>query len=409
VRFSADWLARGANSAPELAATVARISITIADVNVTEFKIGHEERLRPHMVMPAYVLAEGIVHRWWTLLGARGRSVQFRSFRQGFAIPDITVTPDAENTCIRANAFTYENPPASFINRSEESVSSVDLENELSQFIRDVVVQLEGQHIGESELTKYWRSIQTSAQNASERAFCLAAGALGCDPYAMRDEDAQLIEQAGGIFSDEQLGEFLSAVATSTGGTALNWILDEEKRLGARATLPTLDSVAKQVRCKINRVGQPYQIGYDAARKTRMALDRSPDIRFDSVAALARTFGSADFTVARQGAPGLRAVVDSSEQRAKILVSGGRAEQTKLFALARSLGDAIVFENTRRAAITDNETSRQAVGRAFAAELLAPAEIVVQHYKAGWTIEDIALECGVSDRVIQHQIENHLG
>jgi hypothetical protein len=407
VNILADWVARGANSVPELAATVARLSINIAGINVTEFKFDREERLRLHVMMPAYVLAEGLTHRWWTLVGARGRTINLRTFRQGFAVPDVAITPDATNLHIVAKSFRYENPPVSFINNAEENSARSDFESELRSFIERVIAQ--AAEIGETELSKYWRSIQISEQNASERAFCVAAGALGCDPYSISNDDAQLIQQASGIFLEEQLSEFLSAIAVQNTRDAITWIQSEEDRLGARLTLPTLDTVSRTVRRKIHRSGESFEIGYEAARQTRIALNRPPDARFDSVDTLARAFGTGDFDVSRHYVPGIRAVADSgSGRRTKILVSGGNLPpQSKLFSLARAVGDTIVFES-QRAAITDNETSRQAVGRAFAAELLAPAEIVLDHYREGWTIEDIALERGVSGKVIEHQIENHL-
>jgi hypothetical protein len=407
VRILADWVARGANSVPELAATVARLSIDIAGINVTELKFDREEYLRPHVVMPAYVLAEGLAHRWWTLVGARGRTINLRTLRQGFAVPDIAITPDATNVHIVAKSFRYENPPVSFINNAEEYLTHPDLESKLRGFVERVIAQTA--EIGETELSKYWRSIQISEQNASERAFCIAAGALGCDPYSISNDDAQLIQQASGIFTEEQLSEFLSAIAVQNTRDAVTWIESEEERLGARLTLPTLDAISRTVRRKIHRSGEPFEIGYEAARQTRVALNRSPDARFDSVDALARAFGTGDFDVSSHYVPGIRAVANTGSGRhTKVLVSGGNLPpQSKLFSLARAVGDTIVFENSQRAAITDNETSRQAVGRAFAAELLAPAEIVLGHYREGWTVEDIALERGVSALVIQHQIENH--
>jgi hypothetical protein len=409
VKFLLDWVARGSNSVPELAATVARLLITVADTNVTEFKFDREERLRPHIIMPAYVLAEGIVQRWWTLVGARGRTINFRTFRQGFAVPDIAITPDQSALRVVASPFRYENPPVSFINRSEECSSRASFDVNLRAFISQVIEQLREAKIGETDLSEYWRSIQVSDQNTSERSFCIAAGALGCDPYSISSDNAQLIKLASEVFAEEQLVEFLSAIAIQNTSGTIAWIRNEELRLGTRISLPTLDAISRSVRPQIHRKVEPYEIGYQAARETRVALRRSPDARFDSVDTLARAFGTGDFRVSSSRVQGIRAVVNTENQRSKILVGGGTLPpQTKLFSFARAVGDAIVFESPQRTAITDNETSRQAVGRAFAAELLAPAAIVLHHYRDGWTVEDIALERGVSDRVIQHQIENHL-
>lgn len=417
MRFSADWLAKGRNRAPELAATVARVSIEVGDVNVTELRIDGEERVRRHVVMPAYVLAEGLVQRWWTLMGARGRAVRLRNIRQGFAVPDVVLTPDAEQIEVEARSFAYGNPAVAFINAARETVGRDAFRAELAGFAHGVLARLREMDIADSPLADYWRSIRTSEQNAQEHELCLAAGALGLDPYAMDERDANLIERSARVFRGEQLREFLSGVAGSAAEEALSWVTGEEGRLDARIALPELDLVGRKVRRRMRGPGPgpgfreaafaPWNVGYEAARTTRSAIDQSPTERFKTVAALARKFGSADFAVARGNVQGLRAVVRPSPRRTGILVGGDRPEPSKLFALARAIGDSIVFGAAERAAITDNETRRQAVGRAFAAELLAPAAFVIDRYRSGWKPEDIALECGVSDWVVQHQIENH--
>ena len=228
MQILADWVTRGANTVPELSATVARLSISVAGTNISEFKFDQEDRLRSHVLMPAYVLAEGLAYRWWSLIGARGKTINLQTFRQGFAVPNVALTPDAMNVHVAARPFRYENPPVSFINGAEESCVRSDFEAALRSFILDVIARLDAEQIGENELSKYWRSIQISEQNASERAFCVAAGALGSDPYTISNDDAELIQQAGEIFLEEQLMEFLSAIGAQNTRIAIAWIKSEE-------------------------------------------------------------------------------------------------------------------------------------------------------------------------------------
>jgi uncharacterized protein (DUF433 family) len=51
-------------------------------------------------------------------------------------------------------------------------------------------------------------------------------------------------------------------------------------------------------------------------------------------------------------------------------------------------------------------TYRQQLGRAFAAEFLAPVSSVLDMTARGDRIEDIAANFGVSEMVIDHQIGN---
>ena len=408
MKFLVEWLGtRGPNNAPELAATAARISIVIANQTVTEFREAQENTVRPSIVMPAYVLAEGFVQRWWTLMGGRGCTVRLRTFRQGFAVPDISIHPDSTEVEVVARPFAYDNPPVSFLNSARELVARSDFDCELRAFIENVVSHLAKLELDNSELAQYWRAIQTSDQNVSERDFCLAAGALGCDPYAISEQDAALLEQASTIFSDEPLREFLSAIGASRVDEAVTWIRQEDIRLGVHAALPKLDDIGGRVE-EVELLKKQRRGISDTTlqrRRARLSITQR-QIDLNSVDALAKAFGGADFGVSRRSVQGLRAVIEHEAHSTRIIVGGERPEQSKLFTLARAVGDSIVFGEDRRTAITDNETRRQAIGRAFAAELLAPAELVSERLKEGWTLGDIAIERGVGEQVIKHQIEN---
>ena len=50
---------------------------------------------------------------------------------------------------------------------------------------------------------------------------------------------------------------------------------------------------------------------------------------------------------------------------------------------------------------------RQAMGRAFAAELLAPADEVWSMSMDGYDVPDLAGRFKVSERVVAHQLDNH--
>ena len=53
-----------------------------------------------------------------------------------------------------------------------------------------------------------------------------------------------------------------------------------------------------------------------------------------------------------------------------------------------------------------HHAERQATGRAFAAEFLAPVESIVDVYEAGYDAEEIADEFDVSSYVIEDQMRN---
>jgi len=84
------------------------------------------------------------------------------------------------------------------------------------------------------------------------------------------------------------------------------------------------------------------------------------------------------------------------------------------FAQARALWHFVFGVPSQSFLLTPAHTDRQRVERAFAAELLAPAEGIrerLQSDEVEFTFEDveaIARDFGVSPMVIRHQIENQI-
>jgi hypothetical protein len=85
----------------------------------------------------------------------------------------------------------------------------------------------------------------------------------------------------------------------------------------------------------------------------------------------------------------------------------GSAQAEQLFSLARGVGDVACFPEPDIAPVNDLlHAYRQSCGRAFAAELLAPIHEVCAMWEDGRDRVTIADEFGVSELVIEHQLEN---
>jgi len=77
-----------------------------------------------------------------------------------------------------------------------------------------------------------------------------------------------------------------------------------------------------------------------------------------------------------------------------------------LFAMARAVGDAACFRHTSLAPVKDlHNTVRQAAGRAFAAEFLAPIDEIRSMRDDKHDLVTIANEFSVSTAVIERQLE----
>ena len=88
----------------------------------------------------------------------------------------------------------------------------------------------------------------------------------------------------------------------------------------------------------------------------------------------------------------------------------GRSAQghiAQLFSFARAIGDAACFPSPSRSPVNELHSAyRQAAGRAFAAEFLAPVDEIESMRADGYDPVAIANELSVSTTTIERQIEN---
>jgi len=110
----------------------------------------------------------------------------------------------------------------------------------------------------------------------------------------------------------------------------------------------------------------------------------------------------------------LQAVGGTVSEAAPVVVLGRQQpRETKRFTLARGLWH-VLYEDERLFLVTSAYTGRQKTERAFAAELLAPAQGVAERLEgaldvvASEDVEQVAQHFRVSPMVVEHQVENQL-
>jgi uncharacterized protein (DUF433 family) len=417
MKILADWLEQGSNATPEEAATVARVKISVGGRYATDMRTRGQNTLVDHVIVPAYPLAEAIAYRWWSLVFGRGRSIKLRSIRAGFALPDIVMTGMGSNRVdISCEPFSYTNPPVDFVTGVKEEVSVKDFADEMGRFLKAVSARLIGKNVKGTPLSQRWNQILSSMNDREERAFCEAAGALGVDPYACDEDVAEFIEEASHLFQNDALGEFLAGMKgeprktnsdsdSDEGWQAFAWLRNAERNLDGWAELPGIQACRQEIR--FEPIGRPWTVGYASARKARKTLNASDSEPLDNLDGLATLFGNRGFNTAEPSRSALRGVSRIRKDVPCAIVSGHNNPATELFATSRTIGDAIHFGNQFRSPVTDQiGTYRQQLGRAFAAEFLAPVQAVLEMHGEGKEIEEIASHFGVSDMVIHHQIQN---
>jgi hypothetical protein len=159
---------------------------------------------------------------------------------------------------------------------------------------------------------------------------------------------------------------------------------------------------------------QPVQVmpskrGYDLAREVRRCL-RVPGtvpFAFEQLAQESIPVLSAERSRGRS-VDGLFGLTASG---APCCCTARRLEASQRFVVARGLADFFAGRLNDPVLLSAAETQQQQLGRAFAAELLAPARLIRERLSGEVVtpdeIDDLAVDFNVSTHVIEHQVENH--
>lgn len=410
MRFSADWLDEGVSAAEELRATACLLEIEVGGRIASRFVDNRTDRAHNRIAMPAYPPAEGLARVWWSLIAGRSKTIRLRQFREGYVLPDVQFTPDGCFMNIGVSTFEYDNPPVVFPIGVGEKCTIGAFERDASMFIEAVIERLGEKGAEKTWLAERWNSIAESREDADELAFCEAAGALGIDPYLCTEEEADRIEASANSFVGESLAEFLAGCEYDYIPDALGWIKEVEAQLGDQAILPDLRNVAEAVHQRVDDAiahEHPWKVGYHAAGACRQQINLPVQRALQTPAEIAGLFGNKHFETAASWTQGLRAEVNYTGDEARIVVGGPGHPRSLNFATMRAVGDYLVYQQPGRSPINDTYSYRQAVGRAFAAEILAPVEVIFPMQDEGMSIEDIAAERHVSEWAIMHHLQNH--
>lgn len=152
---------------------------------------------------------------------------------------------------------------------------------------------------------------------------------------------------------------------------------------------------------------KPWETGYAVARRVRRELDVPETDQFDVSPWLA--VGEVDRDPA-----GMQGFVVVDHSRCGLALGGpSLAGPSRTFAEARALGRALVRPAQRCFLLSAASSHDERVARAFAAELLAPAEGIRAALDVLGQQDDLALETvarhfGVSPLVVRHQYDNQL-
>lgn len=414
IRFRFNWVDAGPSSDSLARDTMATLSIEARDKVVTAVLDRRNRSYRDHVVVPLYHVAEWLIANWWHIwyevadTREQRREFEFRhnlAFAgDGFVLPNLYVVPASGRMHLRWTRSQPRYARIEFVDESETYVERAQLEQEFRMIIDAVFERIRGsgrhEHAVES-LADAWEAV--NALDSDEQEFSRAAALLGIDPYEVSDDVASAVIDFWETVDPSIREDALASAGEESLRSVGRWLHDALDTLATAESGREWPRVREGVSVKVT--GAPWTRGYDLARRIRSELAVGERrFEFDGGAGLA--LGHVEQVMPSLRIHGLVAADTPS------CVIAPRGESGTRFLLARALGDYLDRPEPSAAILTSLATDRQAQNRAFAAELLAPAEALRAALDSANPVEpervdELAHEFGASGEVIRRQIENH--
>lgn len=451
--FFIDWNTESVSdqmAAPELVATLARLEIRVGSRWPTIVEESRNGSIRRSINVSLYPLAEWIVFNWWTLLhsGRSGGSFpnersqwtsprrnNMRAAGDGFIWPDLSI--HSESGLIRiewtADTATFRGRDVRFLTNGSYLLEFALVQESFTDLVEAVITRLTEAGVGETPLQKEWTALRELSTDEVE--FCRVCGRLGLDPFSEGVDLATSIEHVYEEIPESIVGDFFDAANPERLQENADWVskanlkaLGSKNSPSARMVIPrsVADSIsdAAGTRESIPLISQdflsriretrwseadsrrPFEIGYEHARRVRAELGLSPEARFpiDRMSISVSTLGSNE--------PSLQGLSRASDGHTKVVLGWEARTEARTFATSRALWHTLYGDPQAPFLLTTAASPSQQTARAFAAELLAPAEGIRARLGVGigsiTAAPVIADAYAVSETVIQHQIENQI-
>lgn len=430
LNISPDWLPERGEGAPRGAchpadrATLARVSLQVNTLDLIRAEDRETDQVRTYAILPANSLAEWFAWNWWRLVYEPPRQGNFRTlqWRQahqmagiggGWMWPPITIYSDGERVVIRARPTPGGQPgPLTYTADQAAVIPTFDYQEGIDRFVSQVLSQLEVHDSGQTDLHTLWQELGAERLDPEVARFRETEARLGYDPD---EADPDLVSQLLG--EAETLGE--QAINEIAGHSSPHPITGAAlQELAARDGFHgrTADRVRLDHRPPVQRGAAipAWRVGVETARALRNQerlgdgpLSNRKLAELCGVAPDAPATSTTSSAHSRDAGLAFDIAEDAGLRR---LVLRSRWQTGRRFEMARLLGDSLMSDYRERLLpATRTYTYRQKMQRAFAAELLAPAETLINAFADGVTedaIEEAANDFQVSSWVVTRALIN---
>lgn len=423
--FSANWVDAPADGpAPEFDATYCQLQIRAHDRVVTRYRTD-DGQSGEAVLVPAYPTAEWVVTNWWALFyepekGENGSAAfsevgyRFRHWlgaaRDGFALPDLWITPRGDNVQIDSFATYLKTSRVSFTQSAELHLSVADAKDQAATFIRQVIARLQAKQIQNTALQEIWKHIENTDPESEQ--YCKLVGMLGLSPYDHLGDVEVALDALTGVLPMGII-EDLCAAATPDEFPALsNFVANAFSVLRESGQDIDMQYLPDQ---PAYRTGAPWKWGKAVADDLRKTFGALPSDAGGS----AKVFSSLGIDPDRIAAfqdtvqtESIDGAIELHDKKARMAILHRKDRGSRRFAAGRALfmaWGATPHKNARL--LTHAKTREQQASRAFAAELIAPIEFLRKALGrgpvSGNRIANIAATLEAPEQVVRYQAINH--
>lgn len=441
IDFAIDWKDAPGVRDPVLARTWCALTIRVGGEPVTRVFDRRTKGWRNSVYGSVFPLCRWVVDSLWFLLyepyrwpipyGSRdlARNDADRPWvhrhsllaaREGGALPDLTLFRDGDTVLARwlRDGGDASHPSLRFVQEGQMRLSPDAVRNSIEFLVQTVLERVPDlAHTDIAQLRDDWHDLRNMTPD--ETNLCAWSARLGINAHyndELSESAAERLRAAAGRLDGRIAEDLLDASTLDTIPSDLEWI-DDAHRCVRAARRASTDDLPLHQRWH-GRLGESgstaYAAGYGDARALRahagIGTRTLPDM-----SALLQRLGWADAPlVATDTSPsaGLHAVVDHGPKDVPVLAAHPPADEpSKRFLLARSLFLQAASGNTERRLVTSSHTWDQRASRAFAAELLAPADALRDRIRSDSVsareVAQYAEEFIVDPVLIERQLENH--
>jgi hypothetical protein len=402
---------------PDESATFAEVRVCVDATPVSRFldPTSNQQKVVEGPRVPIIDLVTGLAANWWTLLyepeKQEGNQIfqarhRLDAMMPGSLFPPIALWSGGES--LMASVLEPDERFQRYQYVRTNTPPSWTLDRELTQdglaaLIGAAVSQLDRHKAPGAALRDAWDRVLVSRADEDEAAWCMAAGRLGIDPYRLDGPDITSLSAGLG---DDLFRDLCEAVESDEISRSVKWARESIRRLQSAPAV----SVRPFGGAPPPDYSHPaWRDGVEAARlvRRRGGLPLDPKKTVQTLLEGALTDRSSGL---QEAPPAIEGLAKRSDHMVKIAVSApGTAG--KRFALCRGAYLAWVGGQHADIAITAAGTRRQQASRAFAAEIVAPVELLQEraspHGLTQAIVDRIASEWQCNPRTIIYQAENH--